>query len=69
MSRPAAPYTPAELAGLRAAAEHTDAQGMTRRLLATVAHLQELTGRYLEARDRCDPEGERQARGEIERWL
>lgn len=33
----AAPYTAAELAGLRAAAEHTDPGGMTRRLLATLA--------------------------------
>lgn len=33
----AAPYTAAELAGLRAAAEHTDPGGMTRRLLATIA--------------------------------
>lgn len=36
----AAPYTAAELAGLRAAAEHTDPGRMTRRLLATIARLE-----------------------------
>lgn len=67
--RPAIPYTAGELAGLRAAAEYTDAQGMTRRPLATVDRMRELSRSYLEARDRADPAAEREARAALEALL